>query len=137
MDQRSRRKPSLTYLQARGIARTYNALLEKKGRAIVDERSLPFSKAVIKQALLLAIRLAPSEEVRRGLARSYLMLSEFQSEVGNEPIRGPRAFGRAPKSQGEVVAMAASLEKSLPWLRKSTIEMRQLTKELQDNGIKD
>jgi hypothetical protein len=127
--------PGMTVQQAKQIVQAYGAVLGS-ARSIADEQELPFSKAVIKQAILMVAPFAPSAEARRSLRQGYLALADFLPGVGGEAIERLRDDD-APITAEQTAAFVRELEKKLPWLNRSATEAQQLMRELRDAGFLD
>ena len=52
----------------------------------MDAGSLPHPKELIKQALILALRLETDPKQREVLKGGYIMLSDWQEGVGDQPV---------------------------------------------------
>jgi hypothetical protein len=125
---------SMTVEQARQIVVAYGAVLGSAG-VIADEEELPFSKAAIKQAILMVAPFASSCEARRSLRLAYLALADFLPGVGARPILRARADEDAPADAEQIAAFMTELEKKLKWLNRSATEAQRLMRELRDAGL--
>lgn len=127
---------SMTVEQARQIVVAYGAVLGSAG-VIADEDELPFSKAAIKQAILMVAPFASSSEARRSLRRAYLALADFLPGVGARPILRARDDEDPAASAEQIAAFMTELEKKLKWLNRSATEAQRLMRELRDAGLLD
>ena len=128
--------PDMTITQARQIVQTYGAVLGSAG-AVADESELPYSKAVIKQAILMVAPFASTPEARRYLRRGYLALADFVAAAGGWEANRVDGCERSPRSAEEAEAFLRELEHRLPWLNRSATEAQQLLRELRDSGFLD
>lgn len=128
--------PDMTITQARQIVQTYGAVLGSAS-AIADESELPYSKAVIKQAILMVAPFASTPEARRYLRRGYLALADFVAGAGGWEVNRMNGSGLGPQSAEEAAAFLRELERRLPWLNRSATEAQQLLRELRDSGFLD
>ena len=67
------------------IVRSYGAFLEHSAPApgcVADASKLPFPKAEIRQAMLMAMALTDDEDMRNNLRGAYLWLANWQENVG-------------------------------------------------------
>jgi hypothetical protein len=127
---------SMTVEQARQIVVDYGAVLGSAG-VITDEEELPFSKAAIKQAILMVAPFASSSEARRSLRLAYLALADFLPGVGARPILRARGDEDRPANAEQIAAFMTELEKKLKWLNRSATEAQRLMRELRDAGLLD
>jgi hypothetical protein len=127
---------SMTVEQAKQIVVAYGAVLGNAG-VIADEQELPFSKAAIKQAILMVAPFASSSEARRSLRLAYLGLADFLPGVGAEPILRSRGEENPPVDAEEIATFMKDLEKKLKWLNRSATEAQRLMRELRDAGLLD
>jgi len=128
--------PDMTITQARQIVQTYGAVLGSAG-AVADESELPYSKAVIKQAILMVAPFASTPEARRYLRRGYLALADFVAGAAGWEANRMNGSGLGPRSAEEAAAFLRELERRLPWLNRSATEAQQLLRELRDSGFLD
>jgi hypothetical protein len=80
---------TITAGAAEKIVQEYGACLRSlsiPGRFVMDAGSLPHPKELIKQALILALRLETDPKQREALKSGYIMLSDWQEGVGDEPV---------------------------------------------------
>jgi hypothetical protein len=127
----------MTYLQARQIVQAYGNTLTNIRSGIADERTLPFPKALIKQAILTVLPFAPSDEMRGSLKSSYLYLADFQPDLEHQVICPLPAEAKPPRTTEELAAVGAHIEKWLPRSERSIAEMQALLQELRDAGFAD
>jgi hypothetical protein len=129
--------PDMTLVQAQQIVQAFGKTVAELAGMIADENRLPFPKPVIKQATLMVLPFAPSDEVRRGLKNCYLFLADFQPGLGDQVIRALPAGEKPPSTIEEIAAVAAHVEKWLPWSKRATAETQELLLELRDAGFRD
>jgi hypothetical protein len=104
----------MTYLQARQIVQAYgNTLTNTNIRSgIADERTLPFPTALIKQAILMVLPFAPSDEMRGSLKSSYLYLADFQPGLGHQVICPLPAEAKPPRTTEELALRSVHISRS-------------------------
>ena len=129
--------PDMTLLQAQQIVQAFGKTVTDLAGVIADENRLPFPKAVIKQATLMVLPFAPSDEARRALKNCYLLLADFQRGLGDQVIHALPAGETPSRTTQQIAAVAAHMEKWLPWSRRCTAEMQELLRELRDAGFRD
>ena len=103
---------------------------------VADTALLPYSKAVIKQALAISISSSADPELRQHLRCGYLMLSAWQDGVGLAPLgpdftrlnleTDPLEIATAIEEQTEMVA---------PWRPVIEAEQEVLQRELASMGL--
>jgi hypothetical protein len=70
---------------AEKIIQAYGAAMESQKGVYADASELPYPKAKIKEALLIAIALQPDEKARNLLKTSYVALADWQEGIGPGP----------------------------------------------------
>jgi hypothetical protein len=103
---------------------------------VADTALLPYSKAVIKEALALSISSSADPELREHLRCGYLMLSAWQDGVGLEPL-GPD-FTRL-NLEADPLEIATAIEEQTeavsPWRPVIEAEQEVLQRELASMGL--
>ncbi len=103
---------------------------------VADTALLPYSKAVIKQALAMSINASDDHELREHLRCGYLMLSAWQDGVGLAPL-GPD-FTRL-NLDADPLEIATNIEEQTeavaPWRPVIEAEQEILQRELASMGL--
>jgi len=128
-----------TLAEAELVINAYGKTLEYlapvSGSSVADELKLPFPKARIKAAILVALHVTPDKDKQELLKVSYLALADFQPQVGSENIGLELAPDRVAKlSDLELLEAANSMSQSSNWLATAATELTQLIDELRDAG---
>jgi hypothetical protein len=129
--------------QAELIISAYGKTLEylaPNPGSVSDDKKLPFPKAKIKAAIVLALRSTQDKNQQARLVDCYLHLASFQSGVGSRNIGLDLSTIDASKlSDADVMSLGATIiestEEAKPWLEKSSLELTQLVRELGAAGF--
>lgn len=130
---------TMTAGAAKKIVHEYGASLRSlsiPGRWILDAGSLPDPKELIKQALILALLLETDPKQREMLKGGYIMLSDWQEGVGDEPVGldVPRMELNAdPKELAKRIH--DPLDRMIKWQAVAKKEREALKSELQRLGL--
>lgn len=121
------------------IIQRYGAVLEHDSPApgcVADESKLPYSKANIKEALIIGLRATADRQMKKFLQAGYVQLADWQEGVGDSSI-GIDLTNIDPDV--DVIQLAESiasqgddLEK---WMPIVTAEQEDLKKELIELGL--
>jgi hypothetical protein len=84
----SRRQAELAKAVPHVLGR-YAELIEKHFGAVMDESWLPLSKIEMKQTIMIAIAQNHDEKLRDWLKTCWILLADFQPEVGQSPLSMP------------------------------------------------
>jgi len=124
---------------AEKIVQEYGASLRSlsiPGRFVMDAGSLPHPKERIKQALILALLLETDPKQREVLKSGYIMLSDWQEGVGDEPVGldvTKMDLNADPKELAKRIH--DPLDRMIKWQAVAKEEREALKSELQKLGL--
>ena len=108
---------------------------------VADENKLPFPKEQVKSALLLMLHVTADEKKRESLKVGYLMLADFQPDVGDKDIgvNVDDLVNSASMSTEELLASAKrfteTMDGSDKWRARADSERAKLNEELKVAGF--
>lgn len=124
--------------EAEAVINAFGKTLELAGSVpgtVADETKLPYPKYRIKNAILISLKEARSDQDRTFLKEGYLMLSGFQKGVG-ETDSGVdlTKIDIDEVTNEDLLALASKIGGVDPWQEKVQTELAQLNAELQSAG---
>lgn len=117
------------------LLRAYGAALEAHaatGAVVADVSNLPARKEVLREVLLSLIRATENPMAREQLKSSYVMLADFQPNVGSEIVKLDVQLRPGESIQSQAARVAAQGPLVLQWSQRVTDEMTVLLKQLTD-----
>jgi len=121
------------------VLRAYGDVLETStnGPGIVaDVKTLPFSKEEIKNAIILGLQNSPDENTKNTLTGGYILLADWQEDVGDEMIRYNSVISDPNATIDDVINdMRAQNNLKKDWLSIVKLEQEQLKNELIELGF--
>jgi hypothetical protein len=119
------------------IVRAYGDALLSRKSMYADASDLPYSKSIIKEALVVAMMATKDKQVRDQIMCSFLYLADWQDGIGP----GPHDLNLTPRP-GETIQERAKrfMEKSPAYMelsKKVVLEMQALFEELKTRGFWD
>lgn len=106
------RNPDMTFHKAVDIAGEYGKALENLKSSITDISYLPYPKPVIKQALKTLLKEYKDPELRAQIANAYIMLSNWQSGVGEGSIAPRHAKSNTENFERNQMCSAVAYEET-------------------------
>jgi hypothetical protein len=117
------------------IALAYLAVLVTRKSRPADASELPYPKATIKSALIVAIALTEDVQTRERLRSAFAQLADWQEGIGP----GPHMLDVADRPGEDIRANAKRIAEDAPAYlalsKRVTAEMEQLIAELKALGL--
>jgi hypothetical protein len=132
------KKPALAPTSAevvQSLLMAYGAAIEAHaatGGTVADVSKLPAPKEVLRKVLFALITATEDRVAREQLRGSYVMLAEFQPEVGPEIIKLDLQLRPGESVQSQAARVAAQAPLVMKWGQRVTDEMAVLLKQLTD-----
>lgn len=134
------------FVRAERVVQDYGAAMRAKrslgSGCVADTRDLPHSKERIKQALVLLLRDTQEPQFREQLKSSYLLLADWQQDVGDMAVAVPAdcdaircGTSASTTALKEPASASAAWQTWERWRSKVLEEERALKAELQQLGL--
>jgi len=129
---------TMTFDQAADIAGTYGEILEHNAPApgtVADASKLPYSKNIIKQAIITLLNSDTDPQMKEHLKSAYWFLSDWQEGVGNTNAGLDLSNMDLSADPIELAKqMTAQKDTGKQWTEKAETERQQLRAELHQLG---